>query len=128
PQYHPAEYAEIVREWNAQRAADEDAALNGLPLSRPLAEYLGEEGVAASKRALKEKTDPMQLADEFTLACLECYRSLCDPKKFEAELAELKDKHDRLVKRLLRDDLPTQRAKDTAAAGLPARDPPTTEL
>jgi hypothetical protein len=118
---HPDEYAAILAEDARRAAEDEEAIRTGSPVAPAgiLAAHYGERLRVAHEKA-KTGDNPNVATNDFVEACVACYRSVFDPSAVEAELAALREEHDRLVDRW--GDLPTKRAKDTAAARLAALD------
>ncbi len=119
--HHPEEYAAIVEESNRRAAEDEEATRNAEPATTSQLKRLGER-VAQARRRAKNGNTPDRTIDSggFVDACLACYRANFDPAALEAELAALRDEHERLVSGWI--DLPTKRAKETAAGQLAALD------
>jgi hypothetical protein len=117
-EHHPAEYDAILRE-QQQRAAEEEemirAARNSPPSPEPtteqLAEALGEEGLAAMREFGKEKYDGWKSVDDFTYACVQCYRANFDPAAVEAEIERLDAQHTALMDKWAGLTLPLAREK-----------------
>jgi hypothetical protein len=116
--HHPQEYATILQE-HAER--QREALEPGKPLSKPLAEYLQEQGITqeSMERYRRERgPDPLAGADEFVTDCVRAYRSLYNPAAIQAEIDRLEDEHDRRTEAWA--DLPTPLAKSKARARLAA--------
>jgi hypothetical protein len=64
----------------------------------------------------EQQSDPFYQGEDFIDACVKAYRQSYDPAAVDTRLSALRAEHERLVKGWV--DLPTQRAKDTAAARL----------
>lgn len=112
--HHPEEYAAILGEQDARQAED-DEWLQGSQAGSRAAERLGGRFRAAHERAKKGGRAAVE-SDDIVGPLVDCYRSRFDPAAVDAELAKLRAEHDRLVEGW--GDLPTKRAKDTAAARL----------
>jgi DNA invertase Pin-like site-specific DNA recombinase len=129
--HHPEEYARIIDEDNAERAAYEEGMTgNGhdaaSSTTKTSTKSINEAIRTYARRQQEGCTVPDKIADGFAARCVETYRRLFDPAVVDAELAQLREEHDRLVDRLI--DMPTQRAKDTVRARLAALDTRMTEL
>jgi DNA invertase Pin-like site-specific DNA recombinase len=124
-EHHPADYDALLRA-DQDRHAEADSAVQGsADASRPdqprpsLADLLGEQGRRALEQGAHGPAQP-SCVSAFLADCLDCYRALFDPRALEAELASLRQEHDRLVDGWA--DLPTKRAKETASSRLAALD------
>jgi DNA invertase Pin-like site-specific DNA recombinase len=112
--HHPDDFAALLRA-AAERHAEDERVLRDVREAPPglLAEQLAQHPEALDGRA---GGIGFHLLDDFPAECVDLYRSRFDPSAVEAELAKLKAEYDRHLDGWA--DLPTKRAKETAAARL----------
>jgi DNA invertase Pin-like site-specific DNA recombinase len=117
-EHHPDDYNALLREQEEAAAVE---TIAGGTVS--LAKVHGQELVTMHHQT--KDREPSGVPD-FVAGLLATYRANFDPAAAAAELARLRQEHDRLVDGWR--DLPTQRAKDTAAARLATLDARMQEL
>jgi DNA invertase Pin-like site-specific DNA recombinase len=121
-QHHPDEWAAIVQEDEAQAAAWRAEAMTGNGDGQSTSGVLAGFGDSVKELIKEARSRPVNYAPSgsYFRSLVNAYRANFDPAAIEAELTRVRSEHDRLVDGW--QDLPTKRAKDTAAARLKTLD------